>query len=285
MDFITNAVTKGFWNSLAELASDCIKAAIDIIIDCVVSLSDVNKYINTSEYLSYVYAIAGGLLIVNIIYQGMKSQTGLVQMRSLSELTMRTVFGAAGIYVLPWSFMNIMIPLNNFLMYAINSIGQEITAERLVKMLVFDLTGGVSGFVILMGLIWSIALIVFGIAGGIRHIELIITTLIAPIMSVSLIKGNEGCETWFKEAICIVFTQSVHMLLLKLLINICTQTSGLIMVILTIGIVAIAIRGPQVIRNYMYSSGVGSTGVGAVGGGVRMMAMSRMFSAANPVSA
>lgn len=281
MDFITNAVTKGFWAALAELASDLIKGAIDVMIDCIVNLSDVNKYINTDQYLAYVYAMAGGLLIVNIIYQGMKSQTGLGERRSLSEMTMRTVFGAAGIYILPWSLMNLMIPLNNYLMYAINSIGQEISAERLAKVLILNLAGA-GGYVILLGFVWAIALIIFGIAGGIRHIELIIATLIAPIISTSLIKGNEGCETWFKESVCIVFTQSIHMLLLKLLVNIFLQTSGLIMVILTVGLVTIAIKGPQVIRTYMYSSGVGSTSVGAVGGGVRMMAMSRMFSSVKP---
>lgn len=281
MDFITNAVTKGFWAALAELASDLIKGAIDVMIDCIVNLSDVNKYINTDQYLAYIYAMAGGLLIVNIIYQGMKSQTGLGERRSLSEMTMRTVFGAAGIYILPWSLMNLMIPLNNYLMYAINSIGQEVSPERLAKVLILNLAGA-GGYVILLGFVWAVALIIFGIAGGIRHIELIIATLIAPIISTSLIKGNDGCETWFKESVCIVFTQSIHMLLLKLLVNIFLQTSGLIMVILTVGLVTIAIKGPQVIRTYMYSSGVGSTSVGAVGGGVRMMAMSRMFSAVKP---
>lgn len=282
MDFITNAVAKGFWSALAELASDMIKSAIEVIIDCVVSLSDVNKYINTNEYLIYVYSMAAALLITNLVFQGMKSQTGIGQKRTIGEFAMRGVLGAAGIYILPWALMNFMIPLNNFLMYAINQVGQEITTERLIQVLVFDMNGA-SGFIILLGLIWGIALVVFGIAGGIRHIELVIATLMAPIIATSIVKGNEGCETWVKESICIIFTQSIHMLLLKLLINICLQSKGLIMVILTIGIVAVAIKGPQVIRNYMYSTGVGSTGVGAVGGGVRMVAMSRMFSAANPV--
>lgn len=284
MDFISEAIQTSFWEALANFASDLIKEMVSVIINFTVQLSDVNKYLNTNEYLMYVYGFAGGLLIISIAFQSMKYQSGLAERMSISEMTMRVIFSAAGIYVLPWSLNQLLIPINNILMNLINSIGQEVTVGNIAKFLFFN-PGGTSvvSVIAIMSIVWVISLIIFGIAGAIRHVELIVATLMAPIMATTIVKGNEGVETWFKEAISLVFTQPIHMLLLKLLIKVCIDTTGLITVLLTIGIVTVAIKGPQVIRSYMYSSGVGRTSIGSVGGGVRMVSMTRMMKIANPV--
>ena len=44
----------------------------------------------------------------------------------------------------------------------------------------------------------------------------------------------------------------------------------------------VALKGPQVIKNYLYTSGVGSSSIGAAGGGARMYAMKKMMTAVRP---
>ena len=284
MDFIISCITKGFWVTVAELASDTIKSAVDLIIDMIVTLSELDKYLNTDDFLVFAYAIAAALLALCVTKEGLKQQAGLIERRSIGELTIRTITGGVGIYFLPWSLKYVIIPLNNAMMYAINSIGDEVNGERLRELFTGNLTALVDAgaFIIVITLIWGIALIVFGVAGGIRYTELLISLMISPLIATSIVKGNEGIETWFKETISVVFTQSIHLLLLKVLMKICLTTSGLPMFVLSIGVVVVALKGPQVIKNYLYTSGVGSSSIGAAGGGARMYAMKKMMTAVRP---
>lgn len=284
MDFIISCITKGFWVTVAELASDTIKSAVDLIIDMIVNLSELDKYLNTDDFLVFAYAIAAALLALCVTKEGLKQQAGLIERRSIGELTIRTITGGVGIYFLPWSLKYVIIPLNNAMMYAINSIGDEVNGERLRELFTGNLTALVDAgaFIIVITLIWGIALIVFGVAGGIRYTELLISLMISPLIATSIVKGNEGIETWFKETISVVFTQSIHLLLLKVLMKICLTTSGLPMFVLSIGVVVVELKGPQVIKNYLYTSGVGSSSIGAAGGGARMYAMKKMMTAVRP---
>lgn len=284
MDIIVNAISDGFWKSIADLASDGLKAAMNLIIEMVINLSDINKYMNIDEFLKYFYSIAAALLLVSIAKEGLKSQANIGKSRSISELTMRVIFAGTGIYALPWSVKNLFIPINNALMQLINSIGKEVTPDALKDLISKDI-GSLGAFLIALMLVYTIGYIVFGIAAGMRYAELLIAIMMAPIIATSFIKGNEGIETWFKETTCIVFTQSIHVLLLKLLVMIAINTSGVVMIVLSTGIIAVGLKGPQIIRNYLYSSGVGSTSIGIVTGGVRMATMQKMMSATNPVAA
>ena len=250
----------------------------------IVNLSELDKYLNTDDFLVFAYAIAAALLALCVTKEGLKQQAGLIERRSIGELTIRTITGGVGIYFLPWSLKYVIIPLNNAMMYAINSIGDEVNGERLRELFTGNLTALVDAgaFIIVITLIWGIALIVFGVAGGIRYTELSISLMISPLIATSIVKGNEGIETWFKETISVVFTQSIHLLLLKVLMKICLTTSGLPMFVLSIGVVVVALKGPQVIKNYLYTSGVGSSSIGAAGGGARMYAMKKMMTAVRP---
>lgn len=129
MDFIISCITKGFWVTVAELASDTIKSAVDLIIDMIVNLSELDKYLNTDDFLVFAYAIAAALLALCVTKEGLKQQAGLIERRSIGELTIRTITGGVGIYFLPWSLKYVIIPLNNAMMYAINSIGDEVNGN------------------------------------------------------------------------------------------------------------------------------------------------------------
>ena len=119
------------------------------------------------------------------------------------------------------------------------------------------------------------ALFVLGIAGAIRYIETIIAILISPLAALSLINNDDGLQVWVREVTAIVFTQSIHFLLLQILLSIIGGVSNMtIMFILSIGTIAVGLRGPQILRQYLYRTGTSSALVSSLGSVSRIGMMS-----------
>ena len=57
MDFITDAISNGFWKMLSNFATDTLNSAIELIIDVVVKLSSIDQYFDTGRYLPYIYML------------------------------------------------------------------------------------------------------------------------------------------------------------------------------------------------------------------------------------
>lgn len=278
MDFIAEATSKGFWKMLADFATDTLNTAIELIVDTVVKLSNVDQYFDTNKYMPYIYSIAGALLVICIIKEAIKIQIGTAENKSISHLSIRVVVSGVSIFFLPWSLKNIMIPLNNYLMQLVNSIGVEISVDKMKEIFIrtlFDGGATVATTIIFLVLVWAVALAIFAIAAGIRYGELVLAVIIAPVISTSFIKDGEGIQAWFVDTLCLVFTQLIHLILLQILIQINMNASnkGLIQIIISIGIVVVALRGPKVLSKYLFTSGVGGASIGAVGNTGRMAMM------------
>jgi len=161
---------------------------------------------------------------------------------------------------------DILIEINNYLMDLIVSIGPgAINIELLRSTFITS-----SNFVLILALIWAVAFFLLAIAGAIRYVELIIAILLAPTAALSVVRGSGALITWASDTIAIVFTQAIHVLLLQLLALIITNTSGIMMFPLSFGVMAVVLKGPQVLRKYIYSSGTGSKVMPVVGGIGRM---------------
>jgi len=127
-----------------------------------------------------------------------------------------------------------------------------------------------SMFGLVLALIWGVGFLLLAVAGAIRYIELIIAILLAPLAALSVVRGNNALTTWTADTVAIVFTQSIHVLLLQFLIIIITNTSGIMMYFLSFAVMSIILRGPQVLRKYIYSTGTGGKVLPVVGGIGRM---------------
>lgn len=286
MDWITDNIIGGINKWFADLVTGIVNAAFKLICDTIIDLTDVNKYINTSKYLVYVQVLAGSLLILAVTWEAFKQLSGgafSTSEKSVSTIALKTVFAGLFIYIMPWSVINVFLPINNALIELIQSIGTKVDKTSFsVSSTITSNFASNGAFVILMGLVLGIAFLVLAIAGGIRYVELIICILFAPIAAVSIVNEGEGAKVWVRETTCVVFTQAVQILLLQLLINIMEATTGVMMIVLSVGAITVMLKGPQVLRNYLYSSGVGSTGVGAAGAAGRMAAMKLIMSSAVP---
>ena len=115
------------------------------------------------------------------------------------------------------------------------------------------------GIVIVLGLlVLSIGFIILAIISAIRFIDICLAVIISPLVAVSFVKGDDGLMNWVKEIFCVVFTQSVLVLLLQILIKIMVENQNLTGIILSIGCMSVMLKGPEVLQRYIYKTGVGS---------------------------
>ncbi|WP_291578645.1 conjugal transfer protein TrbL family protein [Clostridium sp. UBA6640] len=282
MDLIVDSVTKGIWGFFAKLCSNIINEAFKFVTETIIEISDVNRYISIDNYLIHIKIIATSFLLVKIAWEALKYQSGggIGDNGSISTFMIKVLKSSVAIYAFPHFVKDMLLPLNNALMEFIQGIGVEITEESFSKpkTLVGNLSD-IGQLTILVLIILGIGFLILAIAGSIRYIELLICILFAPIAAVSIASDGESAEIWFKETICVVFTQSIHLLLLQILVAIMTNVKGIMMIVLSVATISVMLKGPQVLRNFLYTSGVGSVSVKTAGKAGRgsMKAMKNML--------
>lgn len=287
MDIITKGIAKGIWEFFAKLFSDMINEAFKLITETIIKTSNIDQYITVDDYLLYVQVIAGSLLLVKIAWEALKYQSNGAlgsNNRSFSTLMLKTLASGAAIYVLPYLVKDVLLPINDELIRIIQKIGVEISDSHFHNVLNLQTNlATLGGMMILISLVLAIGFVILAIAGGIRYIELLICIIFAPIAAVSIANDGEGVQLWFKETICVVFTQSIHIFLLQILIKIMTTVDGIMMAVLSIGAITVMLRGPQVLRSFLYTSGVGAVATGTTTQVTRMAVMKKVMKSSSPV--
>ncbi|KAB2329442.1 MULTISPECIES: conjugal transfer protein TrbL family protein [Bacillaceae] len=263
---------EAIWGVIYQAASNFASEAFEFVVKYIVIETDPDELFQYSQYLNAMQAIALALLLVAISWEGVKYQSGsLGEEITLQTLIMRTGFAGVCIYFLPWSVENFFVRINNYLVNFITSVGVDITpGDNIFAALLAPRQ--LSQMIIIMLLIFSIALIGLSIVAGMRYIEIIILTLIAPLAAVSIVRGGELLDTWIRETIAIVFTQALQIFLLQVLANVIGKMNSapLEMFIPAIGLTVIMIMGPNALRKFVYNTGAGSAGVKQIGSAGRM---------------
>jgi len=290
MSWLTNSffVTKGkeiIWGFLYDLASDIASTAFELFTNFLINDTDLNKFFDINILVTYFQIIAGGLLIVFVAWEAFKQLSGGMiptEEKSIGTLILQTVWAGFLIFFLPWSVTNIFLRLNNYLIKLIQSIGIRIVPNQSFNILLEPGLTTLGTTLILMMVILFVAFLILGIIAGIRYAELAIVTLVAPLVAVSAVNQGEAISVWVRETVSIVFTQVVHVILLQLLISSLGRMGVFFNYVISLGIVVVMLRGPKVIRTFIYSTGTGSATVAAVGAAGRMAAFKYMVSASMP---
>lgn len=289
MDWIASGLKNGFWSFIADIISNVFTEAFKLMTDYVLKRTDVNVYINTNLYLPYLYAIAFPLLSLAVVFEAFKQNAGGMipeEEKSFGTIALRTVFAGFLIYFLPKTVNLIFLKLNNALMDLINSIGIEVNFSSLEETInLFNVQSGfatIGATMILLLLVLAVGFLILGFASGIRYVELVLCVLLAPIVAVGAVRNGDSLNVWIRETVAITFTQSIHLILLKILMSIIGKVQGPMMVILCISVIAVMLQGPKVLRTFLYSSGVGSATVGATGSIGRMATMKQMMKSSIP---
>ena len=115
---------------------------------------------------------------------------------------------------------------------------------------------------IFMALIWAIALLVFAVVGALRYIELGIVLIMGPLAASTYVNRSGVLQTYWTEATAVIFTQIAHVILAYWVIQ--WSSAGTVWgLVSSIAAAGISIRGPQVLRQFLYSSGAGGAITGA----------------------
>lgn len=289
---IGNTVSGAIWEWFGGLADNATDMASSLIVSLVIKFSDIERYfVDYQLYLGYMQVIAASLLIFLAIYEGVHRMGGTVlnnaEDTSLSSLIGRAMIATTGIYFLPHFMTTVLIPLNNWFVQFTYSLGTNLETMQpntfsnlLLNGFIAKEQAGVSVFT---ALVMGVALLVVGIQSGIRYIQLIVCGLFAPFIAASYVKDGERVEIWFRETLSVVFTQGVQVLLLGIMIKVISNVNLVFnpaaRLLLIIGFLVVIIQGPQVLRTFLYSTGVGSAGTSLAGksafGAVRFMVMKR----------
>jgi hypothetical protein len=266
LDWLGTKVNDAILGFFANLASDIMTKAFNLIANTVLITPDLNKYIDANTYLFYMQLIAAQLLILAVLWEGFKQMSGNFlpsESKSMQTLIMQTTFSAMMIYFLPIIFVNIILQANNLLCQVISSIGVIITEDKFNTgslLLVGSSLRTLGDLMIFMFLILGIAFLILGVIGGIRYIELLICYLIAPLVAVSIVRSSEAIKVWVIESISIAFTQSLQIFLLEILLKVIGMVSGPMMIVLCIGDIVVMVKGPSVIKKFIYGTGVAGAG-------------------------
>lgn len=272
-DWISEIIGGSFWKALSNIIESMLDLMFDLISQVVIQPTEPSKYIhNFDQYLRGVQFFAGGLLVIFVVWSAFKQLSGVMYSdeKSIGSYFIHITFAGALIYILPKTVTLIFLPINNALIGFIDSVG--ISTSRIDDS--FQSAWGLlkEGKILqIMFFILTIAVIVLCIAGAIRYIETLIAILVSPLAALSLISNGDGLQVWLREVTAIVFTQTIHFLILQILLSIIGGVQNIIiMIILSIGTIAVGLRGPQILRQYLYRTGTSSALVSSLGSASRL---------------
>lgn len=261
-------VERKMGEGMAYIATLIFKPVFDDMVTALgamMSTPDLDSLSNVSKFLFYTKILAYSLLTVNLIFRAWRFQTGKVfggQTEPLPDLLWRTLLSAILIEGLP-QILKLLIKLNNALIQLIKTEGKvDFTAG--LKVIAFP-NGGAQLLLIICVVIFTIALVALTVSNAIRLAELVFLYLFAPIMAVSHAGKGESFQIWIMQAVSVSLTQSIQFLLTSFALNFAANISydKWYSYLLPIGSIVLAIRGPQLLKQFLYSTGVGGVGTGA----------------------
>lgn len=263
---------------LSEIATGFASFAFEILGEYVIKVTDLSKIPDIYLLLSWSQLAAGGLIIlffIKRVAEGIKAEIFDEDPPNYSEIIGSTVIAASLVFATPFIIERFLIPINNMIVDSIVSLGIDVNVMGNEILDKYTATGSFAAagiHIIFMILIWAIAFLVFAVAGAIRYVDLGILFIMGPLTATSYTNRSQVYSTYWVEATAIIFTQSIHTLLAYLMLS-WASDGTLLGIIYSIAGAVVALRGPQVLRQFIYKSGVG----GMASGGSRFAAYKLMM--------
>ncbi|MED1205599.1 conjugal transfer protein TrbL family protein [Heyndrickxia acidicola] len=227
------------------------------------------KYHSIGTVYNFVFSLSTSLCIVFVAWsliRIMLNHAAGVESRSIPEVLAKTIFAFVLSAAAPWLLKEVLLRLNNAIVQYF--LDQGLTTTALEK---FTDIGGVSITICLMALIIVILFLLLGLQYIQRLGEYIIILVTSPLAAFSLITENfEIWSVWWREAISVIFSQAFQVALLWCILNLLTDTHKLQDYLFAIGLMVVVLKGPRMIRQFLYSTGTGKTAVGLAGGASKM---------------
>lgn len=273
LDWIKEIISTSIWDTVATIIESLLNFMFKYITQVVIDPTEPGKYLtNFEQYLKGVQFFAGGLLVIFVVLAVFRQLSGVMYQneKSIGTYFIHVTFAGGLIYILPKIVTLVFLPLNNLLISFIGEIGIDTSRIEDSFQSAWGLIKEESVMKIIF-LILIVALLALGIAGAIRYIETLIAILISPLVALSVINSSDGLNIWIREIVAIIFTQTIHFLILQILLSIMGGVENfMVMMILSIGTISVGLRGPQILRQYLYKTGTSSVLVSSAGSAGRI---------------
>jgi len=273
LDWIKEIISTSIWDTVGTIIESLLNFMFKYITQVVIDPTEPGKYLtNFEQYLKGVQFFAGGLLVIFVVLAVFRQLSGVMYQneKSIGTYFIHVTFAGGLIYILPKTVTLVFLPLNNLLINFIGEIGIDTSRIEDSFQSAWGLIKEESVMKIIF-LILIVALLALGIAGAIRYIETLIAILISPLVALSVINSSDGLNIWIREIVAIIFTQTIHFLILQILLSIMGGVENfMVMMILSIGTISVGLRGPQILRQYLYKSGTSSVLVSSAGSAGRI---------------
>lgn len=253
--------------TLQELATNVATSAFEFLGEYVIAFTDLSRVPMLTTFILWAQWASGTIVMIAMIKGILENLKGEMLLEGDSNFL--SVVGNAAvamslIYATPHIIKVFLLPINNAVVKSITGLGIDVESGNEYIDKVPGLTGQVVALhLILMALVWAVCILIFSIAGAIRYVDLAILLIFGPLAAASFSNRGEVFKSYWTEVLAVVFTQSVHVLLAYWIIQ-WTSKASLMGIVFAIGGTIVAFKGPQVLRQFLYTSGAGG-GMAAAG--------------------
>lgn len=232
------------------------------------------KFGNLETLLAWTQTAAGTLATIFFIMRiltGMRDNLTGENDPNFAEIIGSYAVCIALIVATPYMIDNILIKINNVIIDGLSQSvfgGQDMVLQKgktISDIYKFDEITEVWPRAITRIIIF-IAIVGFAFAGAMRYIELILLIFLGPIFAATYTSGGSTYRSslfrdYWVDCVAVVFTQSVQFFLLMLMMKLITTVGmgSMTNILLVIGIVFVALRGPQILRQFLGNAGAGGS--------------------------
>lgn len=232
--------------------------------------SDWDNFAYGNQLYNWILGASISLGILFFIYNLMKLQIqkmGGFSGRSISEITVKSIFGTLLALFSPFIFNDVLLKLNNVWVNFI--LDKGINVDTLADLFTVPATAGIT--VCLVALILAILFLILSIQYIIRTGELLALFILSALAAVTIVNEEMNIyPIWFRESISTIFQQAFQISILWVIFNSLADGKTLNDYIMSCSLCAILIIGPGFLRRFLYSTGSGKMLVNAAGGASKM---------------
>lgn len=250
-------------NFINRMISDFASAGFELLGEYVIGITDINKIpsINTFILWSQMAASSlGSLFLIKRLMEAFRNELTDENSSNLAEIIGSYVISMALVFMTPYLITNYLISINNLFVKSVTNLGIKVSMYEDFVDAMIGMDQGLH--ITFMMLAWVIAFIAFSIVAAIRYVDLAIVLIMGPLVATTYTNRSQVYATYWTEVISVVFVQSVHIVLAYFIIQ--WAADGTFMsTCFSLAAAVVALRGPQVLRQYLYASGTGGMMQGA----------------------
>ncbi|MTI85633.1 MAG: hypothetical protein FH756_17485 [Firmicutes bacterium] len=276
MEVIYNLITGAIVEFFAGIGDSMLDMAMIQVTKIMEMAMDIlnNPLVQNAIQLSQI--VAGSLLAVALAVECLRSYI-LYQhgepTADIGRMLTRVFIAAAAVCSTPW-LAKLVYQLGFSLANELGTISSY-QVEEVFEGVSLGSAAGMPVTLVIMTLVVLVLWFLILIQSAIRGVELGAISVVGPVMSVGLLKSDEGVfATWWRELVILSMTQALQVLLIKGFlaqgVNMASSGTGPYFAIAWLWV---TFKTPSFLRQFAYHTGIGS----AAGGVTRMDLVRKML--------